>query len=61
MLSKKVLLKVGIDSFTDANKNDWTLLANTDHHFQDHLLHRSPGEGRYADAGVHVDHRKSIK
>jgi hypothetical protein len=49
MLMQKVL---GIGSFTDANKNNRTLLAITAYHLQGHLLRVA------LEKGVHISHRK---
>jgi hypothetical protein len=57
-LLQKVLINVGVDSFTDANDNDRTLLNVPAHHSQDHLLQSSLGKGRDADAGIHVSNRE---
>jgi hypothetical protein len=57
MLPQKVLIDVDVDSFTDANLNDRTLLDVPAHHSQAHLLQSSLGKGRDA-AGLHISHRE---
>jgi hypothetical protein len=58
MLQQKVLINVGVDAFTGANKNDQTFLAVAAYHSQGHLLQWSLRFGRGADVRVQVSHKE---
>jgi hypothetical protein len=58
MLPQKVLINVGVDVFTGAIKNYWTLLAVAAYPTQDHLLQWSLGFWRDVDVGIHVGYRE---
>jgi hypothetical protein len=58
LLPQKVLINIGVDSFSNASKNEQTFLVITAQHFQDHLLQTGLREGSDADAGLHVSNRE---